>query len=257
MRRVTDPYAELALPFARHYTTVRGIVREALVARQLAGHLPAEPGSVADVGGGAGSQAIRLARLGHEVTLLDPSERMLSMASEALKREPGEVRAMVRLVRGFGERAPEILGRGRFDVVCCHGVLMYVEAPEPLVRSLVAIARPGGVVSVLTKNAASLAMRPALEGRFGDALAAFDAPGDVGGLGVHTRAHLPADLWAWLSRAGAEQEALYGVRVFTDHVGERPPGDDIDAIVEAEWEAGRRDLYRQVARLVHVIARRS
>lgn len=254
---MSDPYADLAPTFARHYETVRGLVRDSLVARQLAEHLPAFPGTVADIGGGAGPQAIRLARLGHEVVVLDPSERMLGMATKALDREPAEVRTRVRLVRAYGEEAPEILGKGRFDVVCCHGVLMYVDDPRTLVVALGAIARPGGVVSVLTKNAGALAMRPALEGRFEDALAAFDARGDVGGLGAHTGAHTRADAESWLRDAGAEPMALYGVRVFTDHLGQQEPGANLEAILEAEWEAGRRDPYRQVARLIHLLARKT
>jgi hypothetical protein len=51
-------------------------------------------------------------------------------------------------------------------------------------------------------------------------------------------------------------EAWYGIRIFTDHLGNAPPGPDIDDILELEWQAGSRDPYRRVARLIHVIARR-
>ncbi len=40
---------------------------------------------------------------------------------------------------------------------------------------------------MLTKNASALAMRPALEGRFGDALAALETDRDLGRLGAVTR----------------------------------------------------------------------
>ncbi|HYZ02366.1 MAG TPA: methyltransferase domain-containing protein, partial [Candidatus Binatia bacterium] len=73
---MSDPYAHLAERFVAHYDTLRGAVRAELVAVQVDGHLPGI-GRVVDVGGGAGRQTIRLARLGHEVTLLDPSEEML------------------------------------------------------------------------------------------------------------------------------------------------------------------------------------
>ena len=76
----------------------------------------------------------------------------------------------MRLVEGTGERARETLGGESFDAVLCHGVLMYLEDPRPMIHALSALLRPGGVVSVLAKNAAALAMRPALEGRYQDAL---------------------------------------------------------------------------------------
>jgi 2-polyprenyl-3-methyl-5-hydroxy-6-metoxy-1,4-benzoquinol methylase len=252
---MSDPYAHLAERFVAHYDTVRGAVRAELVARQLDGHLPGS-GLVVDVGGGAGRQTVRLARLGYEVTLLDPSEEMLGRARDALSTEPARVRTRVALVKATGEEAPRVLEAGTFDVVLCHAVLPYVEHPDPLVRALAALAGPGGTVSVLAKNADALAMRAGLEGRFADAVAAFDADADRGGLGVPTRAHSLDVLIEVLARHSVELQAWYGIRVFTDHLGPVPPGDDLAAVLEAEERAGERDPYRRVARLLHLVGRR-
>jgi hypothetical protein len=46
------------------------------------------------------------------------------------------------------------------------------------------------------------------------------------------------------------------VRTVTDHLGEIPPPPEIEQILELEWEMGRRDPYRGMARLIHLIARR-
>lgn len=46
------------------------------------------------------------------------------------------------------------------------------------------------------------------------------------------------------------------VRVFTDHLGDRMPGGDLPEVLELEWEAGRREPYRSVARLVHLVGRK-
>jgi len=46
--------------------------------------------------------------------------------------------------------------------------------------------QPGGIVSVMALNAGTLAVRPALDGHWVDALAAFDAPSEVGVLGGDT-----------------------------------------------------------------------
>ncbi|HEX2130039.1 MAG TPA: hypothetical protein VHH15_00670 [Actinophytocola sp.] len=45
----------------------------------------------------------------------------------------------------------------------CHGVLMYLPEPAPMVESLIACATEDGIVSVMALNAATLAVRPALE----------------------------------------------------------------------------------------------
>jgi hypothetical protein len=56
--------------------------------------------------------------------------------------------------------------------------------------------------------------------------------------------------------AGLTVESWYGVRVFADHLGEELPGEDLPEVLELEWEAGKREPYRSVARLIHVIGRK-
>ena len=55
-------------------------------------------------------------------------------------------------------------------------------------RPAVRCAAPGDVVSIMAANAKAMAVRPALERRWDDALAAFGARGEIGVLGVPTRA---------------------------------------------------------------------
>ena len=238
--------------FLAHYSTLRGLARHELVARQLRLHLPRPPAGVVDVGGGAGHQAIPLARDGYDVTVVDPSEQMLDRAREALRSQPA-VRARVRLVAATGEEAPTVLGSSIFDAVLCHGVLMHLRDPRPTITALAALARPGGIVSVLAKNRDALAMRAALEGRWRDALSALDATHDVGALGVPSRGDTVDALSSLLDAAGIDLATWYGVRIFTDHLGDREPGPDAPDAIALEWEAGRRDPYRSVARLVHLV----
>ena len=140
----------------------------------------------------------------------------------------------MRLVTGYGEDAPVIFGKESFDAVLCHGVLIYLDNPDPLIESLSAIARPGAVISILTKNADALATRPALTGRYKEALAAFDSDRETNRLGLDTRADTVPDLSAKLKEYGIELEEWYGVRVFTDHLDDRPPGPDLPEVLEAE-----------------------
>jgi ubiquinone/menaquinone biosynthesis C-methylase UbiE len=76
-----DPYKSLAEPFLAHYDLLRGLVRYELAARQVDRHLPAPPGKIIDVGGGAGHQTFRLAERGYDVVLADPSESRFTPTS--------------------------------------------------------------------------------------------------------------------------------------------------------------------------------
>lgn len=252
-RDSTDEWAAHVETFVdHHYSSLRGRVRTHVIDQHLAAHLA--PGArIVDVGGGAGNQSIPLARRGHEVTIADPSPAMLDRAREALAEEPPEVQERVRLVRCSGEDAPATL-RETFDGVLCHGVVMYVEEPDPFVGALAVLAAPGGAVSIVAKNADVLAARPAQEGRWADALAAFDADRQVNGLGIDTRADRVDDLSALLARHGVDPVAWYGVRLFTDAWSpDRRAEDPEEDVLAVELEASRRDPYRQLSRLFHLV----
>ncbi|GAA4994380.1 methyltransferase domain-containing protein [Yinghuangia aomiensis] len=248
--------ADLAAAYAHHSTTLRGALRHALVTRALLSHLPHGSCSVLDIGGGTGEQAIALARAGHTVTVLDPDPAMVDQARDRASDEPEETVARITLTVGPGELALDLVGDG-YDAVLCHGVLMYVDDPEPLLQTLVAAAAPGGVVSVLAKSDEVLAFRPALEGRWADALAMLDTNIETGNFGVTSRGVDRDDVTARLSDLGAATLAWYGVRTFTDHLGNAPVPPDFDQILELEWRAGARDPYRQISRLWHLIARKA
>lgn len=250
-----DAWAPLAERFVDgHYGTLRGRVRTYVIDQHLRAHLPPPPATLVDVGGGAGHQSIPLARRGYDVTIVDPSAAMLERAEAALGREPPKVATRVRLVHSTAEQAPAVLDRGVFAGVLCHGVVMYVEQPRPFIAALADLAEPGGVVSLVAKSADTLAVRPALQGDWSGALAAFGADRQVNGLGVDTRADSLPELTAMLADVGVERVAWYGVRLFTDGwVPDRPTGDPESTVLAVELEASRRDPYRLLSRLFHVV----
>lgn len=241
----------LAADYTAHALTLRGVVRHALVHRALTRHVPA-PSRVLDVGGGSGTQARMLAGAGHHVTILEPDPAMLDTATAQLAAEPEQIRERITLVRGRGEDAADLVG-GDFDLVCCHGVLMYLSDPGPLLRQMVAAAAPGGVLSVLTKNADAIPLRPALSGRWAEATALLDTDTETGNLGVTSRGHRLDQLALSMAAHGAPLTGWYGVRVATDHLGDTPAAPDHPDAIELEWRLGQRDPYRSCARLLHLI----
>jgi SAM-dependent methyltransferase len=253
-----DAWQALAEPFVEGaYATVKGKVRTFVLHQQLATHLPRPPASILDVGGGAGHQSFPLARLGHYVTVLDPSPAMLAKAEQRLSAEAGEVRDRVRLVQAPGESAIEAVGGQQFSAVLCHGVLLYQPSPEPLLDALCRCVEPGGLVSVMTLNAATMAVRPALEHRWADALAGFEATQEIGPLGTPARGDTVEDLTRLLARRGVEARAWYGVLLFSDWMDLPAEDTDADAVAHVELAASVRDPYRQLSRAFHLVAIRS
>jgi S-adenosylmethionine-dependent methyltransferase len=240
--------------------TLRQVVRRELITRQLAAHLPdSPPRRVLDLGCGQGTQVLRLARRGHQVTGLDTSPTLLGDLRRALADEPGPVRGRVRLVPGEAQDAARLVPGENFDVVLCHGVLMYFADPAEVLTAIAEVTAPGGLVSLLVRNGDALAMRP---GQFGDwaaADAAFDGAAYRNRIGVQARADRLADLTAGLAARHLTVRHWYGVRVLTDLAADDAPlpGDaELELILSCEERAGSRDPYRGVAPLLHVIARR-
>jgi 2-polyprenyl-3-methyl-5-hydroxy-6-metoxy-1,4-benzoquinol methylase len=230
-----DSWAALADRFVDgHYGSLRGQVRTHVIDRQLRWHLPPPSAQLVDVGGGAGHQALPLAQDGYRITIVDPSPAMLSRARQLLSAVPDDIAARVRLVEAPGEQAPAALAGRRFAGVLCHGVLMYLDDPTPLVAALAELAEPGGIVSIAAKNAKVLAARPALAGDWKTALASFDSIRQVNGLGVDTRGDTVEELSELLATRGVDVVAWYGVRLFTDGwTRDRPacdPDDDVLAV---------------------------
>jgi SAM-dependent methyltransferase len=258
-----DRWASLAGQFADEaYASVKGHVRTYVMHQQLLEHLPPPPAPVLDVGGGAGHQSFPLAQAGYDVTLLDSSPAMLDKAGQRLERLPADARRRVTFLRAGGENADEATGGRRFAAVLCHGVLGYIEDPGPLVSQLCRCAAAGGVVSIMTGNAKATAVQPALERRWDDALAAFDARTGIGVLGVRGRADTVEEVGELLRSGGVEPVGWYGVWLFVDWLefsgAELDPGDSkqVAATAAVELEASRRDPYRQLSRVFHLVGRK-
>ena len=260
---VDDTWAGLADQFADGaYASAKGRVRTYVMHRQLLEHLPAPPVPVLDVGGGAGHQSFPLAQAGYQVTLLDPSVAMLDKAEERLRRLPDEARRRVTLVQADGADADQAVHGQRFAAVLCHGVLGYLERPEPVLDQLCRCAAAEGIVSILAGNADAAAVRPALERRWQDALASFDARSEIGVLGLPTRADTVQELSEAIRSRGVQPVRWYGVWLFVDWLDfagaplDPADGEQLAAAAAAELEAGRRDPYRRLSRIFHLVGRK-
>ncbi|HET8616400.1 MAG TPA: methyltransferase domain-containing protein [Actinomycetales bacterium] len=252
-------------PWLARQGLLRNVVRQALVQRQLAAHLPPVPARVLDVGAGQGTQAIGLARLGYDVTAVEPDASMRQAMAATAASEPEEVQQRLRVLPGALGSLPDQIGATTFDVVCCHGVLMYLEQPRPAVVELCSLVASAGVLSLVARNADAMALRPGLRRDWAGVhrlldSAASDHPTYVNELGVPARADRLEELASFVAGRRMHVERWYGVRVLTDGVPiDEPVPDDpheLAALLDAEERVGRTDPYRRLGTLLHVVGRR-
>ena len=161
-------------PWLERLGNLRNVVRQEVVARQLNRHLAPPPSTVLDVGAGQGTQALRLAALGHVVTAVEPDARMRAAFGEYSARLSPEIRERVTLLAGDLASVEGTTRSATFDVVLCHGVLMYLPESRSAIATLAQRVAPGGVLSLVTRNGDALAWRPASRHDWAGARRMFD-----------------------------------------------------------------------------------
>jgi S-adenosylmethionine-dependent methyltransferase len=214
------------------------------------------PLRVLDVGGGSGMFAVPLARLGHDVTVVDPSADAL--ATLRRRAENAGVGSRVRGMQGDGDLLHEVLpatgatGETGFDLALCHSVLEVVDDPAVTLREIAGALRSGGQVSVATANRAGAVLARALGGHPVEALGLFRdfAPGRPRG---DRRRFAPDDLLALVSGAGLRPGPWRGLSVVADLL-DAASGADPAAVRELELALAESSPYRDVATGLHLLA---
>lgn len=206
------------------------------------------PPLLLDCGGGSGTYAVPLAKLGADVTVVDISADALA----TLSRRAGEagVADLVHPVQGDAEALDELVPAGSFDLVMAHGILEAVDDAPTAFAGIAAAVRPGGLVSVLVGNPVAAVLARALAGEPTAALAELRELDRR--VGPDTVRRLCAD-------AGLIVETRRGVGVFSDLV----PGAALDApgalddLDELDSAAADRAPFADIAARVHLLARRA
>jgi len=210
---------------------------------------------VLDTGGGSGNFAVPVARLGHRVTVVDPSPNAL-FALERRAAEAG-VADRVQGVQGDAHGLFDVVGRGGYDAVLCHGVLEYVDDPAEGVRTVVAALRPEGVLSLLAAGLGGAVLARALAGHFKEARQALDDPNGRWGAADPVPHRFTAEqLAGFVEGAGLDVGAVHGVRVFADLVPgvlvDTEPG-ALDALLKLEAAVAELTAFHSVATQLHVL----
>src|SRR5882672_10236621 len=179
-----------------------------------------------DLGCGTGATAVRLARLGIHMTLLDSSSAMLDIAKRAARK--AGVDGKIALNHGDAAQVANLFPAGSFDVVLCHNILEYVDDPVAVLRGAARAMRDSSaILSLIVRNQA----------------------GEV-------RLFTAESLQVMLMEASLAVTAKRGLRVVSDYL---PPRVSLSAeyerIFELELKLGRRPEFAAVARYTQCLVR--
>ncbi|MBM9505504.1 methyltransferase [Actinacidiphila acididurans] len=232
------------------------VLRDALERRAKAADRPVL--DVLDTGGGTGNFAVPVARLGHRVTVVDPSPDALF----ALERRAAEAGVTDRVtgVQGDTHGLLDVIAPGGYDMVLCHGVLEYTDDPAEGVRNAVGALRPVGSLSLLAAGRGGAVLARALAGHFAEARHALTDPdGRWGAADSLPRRFTADELTRLVTEAGLRAASVHGVRVFADLVPgvlvDTQPG-ALDALLRLELAAAEEPGFHSVATQLHVLGER-
>ncbi|MGA7221066.1 MAG: methyltransferase domain-containing protein [Candidatus Sulfotelmatobacter sp.] len=253
-----DRFRTGAAQYANYLETPEGRLRLDLAFANLQEFLPqsARPLRALDIGSGTGAAAVRVARLGHHVTLLDASLPMLDLAARAA-REAG-VTERIASIHGDAAQIPNLFRAESFDVILCHNMLEYVDDPCSVLRSAASNLRDASsVISILVRNQAGEVLKAAIQN--GDLNAAqhnLTAEWAHESLyGGRVRLFTAKSLQSMLLESALAVSAMRGIRVVSDYL---PPqlsrNDEYQRILELERKLGRRPEFAAVARYTHCLA---
>ena len=215
---------------------------------------------VVDVGAGTGGFAVRLAALGHHVTVGDPSPDALAAA----RWRAAELGVTLTAVQGEAGDLAALVGAGAADLVVCHNVLEYVDSPAAAMAAIAQVLRAGGAVSVLAANVVAAVLQRALAGRYDEARRLLPAPGasvsapgasvPAPGVTEHRRFTLP-ELTGLIEGAGLRVGEAQGIRIFAGLLpGAGADPNAADALRELEAAAAGYPALRDIAARLHIVA---
>ncbi len=254
-----ERFREGAQKYARYLETPQGRLRVDLAFANLREFLP--PGTATmqalDLGCGTGVMAMRLAQLGVQVTLLDSSESMLSLAKTAA--QSSGMTGKITLKLGNAVDVPFLFPDGSFDLILCHNVLEYVDDPAAVLLSAAQTLRnSSSLISILVRNQAGEVLKSAIQ------------DGDLAASACHlnsewaqeslyagsVRLFTPKSIESMLAACSLEMIALRGVRTLSDYLPNSGLCDSqYEQVFELERKLGARPDFAVVARYLHYLAR--
>ena len=209
---------------------------------------------VVDIGGGTGGFSVRVAELGHRVTVIDPSPDALA----SLSRRARELGLDVTGRQGDLSGLLDVSGPASADLVLCHGVLEVVPDPAAALAAIGEVLRPGGHLSLLVSQRHAAVIARAMAGHFSQARALLDPGPDGAQVARSGRRFTHDEITGLLDDSGFELVSVHAVRVFADLV----PGALLDlepgataALVELERAVATRSEYLPLAAQLHLLAR--
>ena len=214
---------------------------------------------ILDVGGGNGVDSLDFAKAGHSVHIVDYAKEMLTEAIKIASSEKAEDNITTH--HADIQEVSSLFPSTKFDLILCHNVLQYIDDVASLMKSLINLLKPGGLLSVISINRYSIPYQRAfLHGDLQTALA------EIGTREFHAYSfdtklinYSVEEIAEMLEETDVTVEADYGIRNIYDYWGDNDKKSDPEIqeqLEKIEFELTDKYPYKLLARYYQIIARK-
>lgn len=251
--RIFDGLAERFLKNV--YGTEKGDIRLSILWEDMLSQIPSltqgSALSVLDIGGGAGQVAARIANLGHQVVLAEPSKDMLEHAARLIATQDLGAGSIV--FENHSIQSMVETDDRQFDLVVFHAVLEWLEDPFACLNLVLTKLKPGGVLSLMFYNKHSIIFKNITKGNFFMVLKE-QFRGHSGGL-TPINPLDPEAVYCALEQQNMHILGKAGIRCFYDHMRkDAREKRTLEQIIAMEQRFCRQQPYLGLARYIHVVA---
>jgi S-adenosylmethionine-dependent methyltransferase len=252
------------------YETNKGKLRLALLKTQLRRVLPCIEmssneynGSLSllDVGGGLGHMSQWSLEQGHQVTYIEPAEKLFNTFCDKSRAEleSGQLQALNMSFQEFNSGAQtsakvsgELVSKTRYDLIICHAVLEWTTEHQPFIQQLLSRLKPDGYLSLAFYNQHSIHIANAIKGNLRK-LASGNIAGDGSGL---TPINPPKtqDVDDILQAMQVADVHKFGIRVLHDYMWKKSRDKiSFEDLLTMELQYMAETPYRDMGRYCHWI----
>lgn len=247
----------------QYQDSLKGRLRHDLIRHHIEQHLKPGKGKmrVLDAGCGLGDMAAMLFDKADKLVFLDFSANMIEETKKRLVANNAAIEKKATFVHGDVDESVSRLSKDSFDLILCHNILEYVEAPRKTLGGLARILAPGGLLSVVVANCFSEPLKLALaKFDFEAARLAINVKDSTADLFDDAPRHTFSleELDEVIGDSQLNVAARYGIRIFADYLPEAvtQPAGNYRLLLELEKEAAPQVPYLNVARYLQVICQK-
>lgn len=252
-------FDNVAAAFADYGTTVRGYVRYKLTCLNLKPFLGNKKLQILGVGGGSGADAAWLARLGHEVTFIEPSIEQRRFAERRFNfLLQDSQRARIHMAGNTLDDSN--LQPASFDLLLLHTVALFQPDPNAFINQALQYLKPGGLVSIIEKGYYGVEFRDICDHNFTDLTRLQTTGHSINNLQQSGQAFKPEELETLLEASNFTVLEWSGIRLITDDFDmpvEQIPATNLRRIIDAEYRHGHHPAIRGQGQMLHFIARKN